>query len=136
MRLLTLLDIQGHIIELCGSYFISSSRLHEKTKDIYNVFKSSHNHSIDNSDINQNAFLESFIKQSIATKNGFILVAIGILFLTIRDFMSYYSVGTKIEFKGSLPILVVLFISITLTIITCVSIRRQRNKARKELLSK
>jgi hypothetical protein len=136
MKLLNLLDIQGHIIELCGSYYIASSHLYEKSKDIYKTLKSSHNHSINDRDINQNAFLESFIKQSIATKNGFLLVAIGILFLTIRDLMSYYSIGTKIEFNGSLPIIIILFISITLTIITSISIRRQRNEARKELLHK
>jgi hypothetical protein len=91
--LLNLIDIQGHIIELCGSYFISSALLHEKSKEIYKTLKSTHNNSIHNKDINENAFLESLIKQSIATKNGFILVAIGIVFLTIRDVMTYYQLG-------------------------------------------
>jgi hypothetical protein len=136
MDILHLLDIQGHIIELCGAYFISSSRLHEKSKDIYNMLESSHKNSIENTDINKNAFLESFIKQSIVTKNGFILVAIGIILLTIRDLLAYFSIGTRTDFKGALPLIVVSAIAILLTIITSMLIRKQRDKARNELLMK
>src|ERR1700730_1025543 len=136
MGLLNLLDIQGHLIELCGSYFLAGSRLYEKPKDIYNTLKSLHNTSVENSDINKNAFLESFIKQSITTKNGFILVAIGITFLTIRDLLTYFSIGTHIEFKGLFPLIAVFVITIMATIISSIFNRRQRDKARKELLSK
>jgi hypothetical protein len=134
MDLMHLLDIQGHITELVGSYYISSTRLFEKPKDIYKTLKSSHTNSIDNKDINRNAFLESFIKQSITNKYGFVLVAIGILFLTIRDVLSYYSIGTQIKLDGSLPIIFILLITTLAVIVTSVSIRRQRNKARKDLL--